>query len=201
MAVSLPHLGLPPTIVPLPDFDAGELAPVCEVLWQERFRVWSVSIERLDNLAELLAGFGRRAKIGVHGLTSVEQAGAAAAAGAAFVASAFLIPDLVTAVPHLPVILGGLTPTELLAGLGVGAAAVQVCPSEAFGTAMARALPSLLPHDSLIASGRMERYQAETWLGAGALAVCPSDLVSPDLVVAESLDGLRAKLQRWREGD
>jgi len=104
-------------------------------------------------------------------------------------------------VPGLPVILGGMTPSELLAGLDAGAAAVQLLPTDAFGTGFARSLPPMLPPGTLIANGRMERYQADIWMDAGALGVWPQDLLSPELVLAESLDGLRSKLQKWRLGD
>jgi len=53
----------------------------------------------------------------------------------------------------------------------------------------------------LIATGRLERYQAELWLEAGAAGVCPRELVGHELVSGDSLAGLRAKLQQWRLGD
>jgi len=197
----MPGLGAHSLIVSLPDFDLPDLVPAAEVLWQEGFRVWSVVFERLDDFPELQRRFGRRAKLGVHGVSEPEQLRTAAAAGAAFVAAPFLRPQLVDAVPGLPVILGGMTPSELLAGLDAGAAAVQLLPTDAFGTGFARSLPPMLPPGTLIANGRMERYQADIWMDAGALGVWPQDLLSSELVLAESLDGLRSKLQKWRLGD
>ena len=94
-----------------------------------------------------------------------------------------------------------MTPSELFAGLVAGAAAVQLLPTEAFGTAYARILPQLVSPGTLIATGRLERYQAELWLEAGAIAVWPSGLVSSSLASGESLDGLRVQLQQWRLND
>lgn len=201
MAPKLPALGMHSLIVSLPDFDLPDLVPACEVLWQEGLRVWAVSVARLDNLPELLRLFGRRATLGVHGVAEPEQVRAAAAAGVAFAASVFVRPKLVSAVPELPVILGGMTPSELVAGLDAGAAAVQMLPTDAYGTGYARSLPPMLPPGVLIATGRMERYQADIWKDAGALGVWPQDLLSSDLVLADGLDGLRVKLQKWRLGD
>ena len=138
MAPKLPALGMHSLIVSLPDFDLPDLVPDCEVLWQEGIRVWTVSVDRIDNLPELLRLFGRRAKLGVHGVMEPEQVRSAATAGALFAACDFLRPQLVDATPELPVILGGMTPTELLAGLDAGAAAVQLVPSDAFGSSLAR---------------------------------------------------------------
>lgn len=188
-------------IVSLPDVDLDDLVPACEVLCQEGFRLWSLPVARLDDLAGLLRLFGRRAKAGVHDLTTADQVVAAAAAGAAFAASAYLLPDLVAAAPELPVILGGLTPSELHAGMAAGAAGVQLVPTEAFGTAYARTLPELMKPAPLIATGRLERYQAELWLESGAVAVWPTSLVTATLASGESLDGLRVQLQQWRLND
>ena len=188
-------------IVSLPDIELDDLVPACEVLCQEGFRLWSVPVSRLDDLAGLLRLFGRRAKAGVHDVTEPGQVVAAAQAGAAFAASTFLLPELVDAHPGMPVILGGLTPSELHAGIATGAAGVQLVPTEAFGTAYARTLPELVRPAPLIATGRLERYQAELWLEAGAVAVWPSGLVTATIASEESLDGLRVQLQLWRLHD
>jgi 2-dehydro-3-deoxyphosphogluconate aldolase/(4S)-4-hydroxy-2-oxoglutarate aldolase len=198
VAVELPSLGPNRVIATLPDFDAETLLPVCEVMCQEGFTAWSLPIERLDALAEILAPFRRRARIGVHGVTAPAQVKRAAAAGAAFAASPYLLPTLVKAVPGFPVILGGMTPTELRAGLSAGAAAVQLYPAEAYGTSLAHSLPRLMRFPNLLASGQLESYQVRIWLEAGAIGAWPAELFSDDLVVADGLDRLRSRLQVWR---
>ena len=197
MATELPELGANRVIVELPDLAVGELVPVAEVLCQEGFGVWTLPSSRLDDLAELHRLFGRRARIGLREVADPATASAAAASGAALVMSNFLLPDLVQAAPELPVVLGGLTPSELRSGLEAGAAAVQLVPAEAFGTAYARVLPQVLGSERVIISGRVERYQAEMWLEQGGCAVCPRDLIDPDAILGDSLDGLREVLQRW----
>lgn len=196
----MPPLGPNRVIATLPDYDAETLLPACEVLCQEGFTAWSLPFDRLAALAEIIAPFKRRARIGVHGVTTPAQTRKAAQAGAAFVASPYLVPSLPKAVPELPVILGGMTPTELRAGLAAGAAAVQLFPAEAFGSSLSRSLPRLLRYPNLLASGRLESYQVRMWLEAGAIGAWPNELFSDDLVVAESLDGLRSRLQDWRLG-
>lgn len=200
MVPQLPDLGVHAVVVSLPDLDADELLPACEVLCQEGFTAWGVRMVQLPQLPALLRVFGRRARIGVQDATTPDDATAAARAGAAFVASPYLLPELVPAAQSLPVILGGMTPSELHAGMVAGAAAVQLVPSEAFGTSYARTLPALVEHP-LIASGRLERYQADLWLESGGIAVWPRQLVEPDAVLGDSLDDLRVTLQQWRLGD
>ncbi len=201
MVPELPDPGVHSVIIGLPDLDVDELVPACEVLCQEGFALWTVGPARLEQLPRLLGLFGRRARAGVHGVTEPAQVVAAAAAGAVLVMSDFLLADLVEAVPGFPVVLGGLTPSELRSGAVAGAAAVQLVPSEAFGTGYARVLPQVLAPWPVIASGRLERYQAEIWLESGGVAVCPRDLVGPDAVLGDSLDDFRVTLQHWRLGD
>jgi 2-dehydro-3-deoxyphosphogluconate aldolase / (4S)-4-hydroxy-2-oxoglutarate aldolase len=198
VATELPSLGPTRVIATLPDFDPGTLLPACEVLCQEGFTAWSIPVARLDELPDLLAPFRRRARIGVHGVTTPAQVKRAAEKGAAFVASPYLVPSLPKAVAGFPVILGGLTPSELRAGLAAGAAAVQLFPAEAYGTSLARSLPRLLGFPNLLASGRLESYQARIWLEAGAVGAWPHELFGDDLVVGDSLDRLRNRLQEWR---
>lgn len=201
MVPELPGLGLHSVIVGLPEVDADELVPACEVLCQEGFTLWTVAPTQLGQLSAVLGMFGRRARVGVRGVTEPAEVVAAASGGAAFAMSDFLLPALVEAVPGFPVVLGGLTPSELRAGAVAGAAAVQLVPSEAFGAGYLRILPQLLDERPVIASGKLERYQAELWLESGGLAVCPRDLVGPDAVLGETLDDLRVTLQHWRLGD
>jgi 2-dehydro-3-deoxyphosphogluconate aldolase/(4S)-4-hydroxy-2-oxoglutarate aldolase len=198
VATELPSLGPNRVIATLPDFDSETLLPACEVMCQEGFTAWSLPVGRLDALAEILSPFRRRARIGVHGVTTPAQVRRAAEAGAVFAASPYLLPTLVKAVPGFPVILGGLTPTELRAGLTAGAAAVQLFPAEAFGTSLSRSLPRLLGYPNLIASGRLESYQVRMWLEAGALGAWPHELFGDELVLADNLDRLRNRLQEWR---
>lgn len=201
MVPELPDPGLHKVIVGLPEVAADELVPACEVLCQEGFTLWTLGVTQLEQLPVLRGLFGRRARIGVHGVTEPAQIITAAAGGAVFAMSDFLLSDLPGAVPGFPVVLGGLTPSELRAGAVSGAAAVQLVPSEAFGTGYARILPNLLAGWPVIASGKLERYQAELWLEAGGVAVCPRELVGADAVSGDSLDGLRVALQHWRFGD
>ena len=200
MPRDLPNLDPHRVIVSLPDVELDEVVAICEVLCQEGFKAWAVTADRLPDLPALMRVYGRRARCGVSAVTTTSEIAEAETAGAAFAASDYLLPELVSPASELSVILGGLTPSELHAGALAGAAAVQIVPTEAFGTSYARTLPGMLP-GPLVAAGRLERYQAELWLDSGAIAVWPRDLIGTELITGDSLDGLRVKLQHWRLGD
>ncbi len=183
----------------LPDVDADIMIAACEVMWEEGLRAWSVPVGRLDLVQALRSPFGRRALIGVHGVTRVSEGTAAVAAGARFVAAPWIVDGLVEAAGELPVILGGLTPSELVAAAAAGAAAVQVLPVEALPFSYASALPSLVGDDiALIATGDLSREEASEWLDGGAVGVWTTGLASPEAVTDLDLDRLRVECQAWQ---
>lgn len=201
VVIELPSLGARRVIASLPEFDVDDLLPACEMLCQEGFSAWALPWERRDEIAPLAAVFGRRARIGVSGVTTAAQVSAAVEAGAAFAACDFQLPRLVKAVTGFPVVLGGFTPTELRAGIEAGAAAVQLIPADAFDADYARALPRMLGYPPLIVSGALRRGLAAVWLESGAVGVWPDSLANDGLIVASSLDGLRGELTLWHLDD
>ena len=198
MAVALPDFGPHRVIVSLPSADTDDLVAACEVLWQERLRTWALPVAQLDQLAALRALFGRRATFGVAGLTSATQAAPAIDAGAAFLAAPRAVPGLGAAGMVVPVILGGLTPSELMVAHELGATAVQVVPCEALEAAYAAALPKLVDGVPIIATGELTPESARNWLAGGAVGVWTTGLATRDRVADVDLDGLRAACRPWQ---
>ncbi len=190
-----------PVLVNLPPADLSGLLPACEILCQEGFTHWSLPVDRIDELAALRAGFGRRSWVGIHGVTDTDQMLRGAEAGAAWVSTDLLLPRLVGAVSGLPVILGGLTPTELQAGLDAGAAAVALRPAEAFGADYPPAVAAMLGHPALLVAGRVKRARAAHWLDSGILAVWPDVFIEDYFATDSELGALRAEIQLWRVDD
>jgi 2-dehydro-3-deoxyphosphogluconate aldolase / (4S)-4-hydroxy-2-oxoglutarate aldolase len=182
-------------VVALPSASADELASACEVLAQERLRCWTVPAERVDQLPALAERFPHRALLGVHGVRRDAEAVAAVEAGAAFVLSPVARASLVHAV-EVPVILGGMTPTEIDKALGDGAAAVAVVPADVQGSFLARALVGMFPGAPPIPSGALERFQVEEWLRLGALAAHLSGLITDSS--RTNLGELRSLVRGWR---
>lgn len=168
-------------IVEFPSGLAGWMG-ACEVLLQEGLSAWAVPAGDDELLASALRTFGRRARIGVRGVRTPDQAAAASRLGAHFITATVAEPRLLEAAGETPIALGALTPNEVHYALGIGAASVQVVPADAFGMNYSRALVDLFPGVNLLASGRFERWQADMWLGAGAAAVC----LAPALLFADA---------------
>jgi 2-dehydro-3-deoxyphosphogluconate aldolase/(4S)-4-hydroxy-2-oxoglutarate aldolase len=109
--------------------------------------------------------------------------------------SPFADPELVEAAGSTPMVLGALTPSEVDQAVRAGAAGVQVIPCDAMGTLYARVLPAMFPGVPLIAAGRLERFQAEMWLDAGAVAVMPLGQITTAHVTEPDLAELRRRCQ------
>ncbi|HMQ38021.1 MAG TPA: bifunctional 4-hydroxy-2-oxoglutarate aldolase/2-dehydro-3-deoxy-phosphogluconate aldolase, partial [Micropruina sp.] len=185
-------------IVELPAGDPDDLIAAGEVLIQEGLAAWTLPFDRHAELGRLRAVFGRRARLGVSDLRTTEQLEAASGAGADLLLTPFAEPALVEAAGEIPVVLGGLTPSEVARALSLGPAAVQVIPCDALGSLYARTLTAMFPEQPLIATGKLERFQCEMWLEAGALAVCPAGAIGPDDIAEPDLAELRHRCQGYR---
>jgi len=116
-------------------------------------------------LPEVLVGAGTVIEPG--------QLDAACSAGAQFLMSPHLDPDIVAqaterGVPFLP---GALTPTEIHAAWRAGAPCVKVFPAAQLGPRYLAAIRVPLPHIPLLATGGVTTANLHEWLDAGAVAL------------------------------
>jgi 2-dehydro-3-deoxyphosphogluconate aldolase/(4S)-4-hydroxy-2-oxoglutarate aldolase len=114
-------------------------------------------------------------RVGGGTIRTVEQLHACVDAGAAFLVSPHLDPDLVRAgvARGVPVIPGALTPSEILRAMALGAAAVKLFPvSSVGGLAHVRAILEPVPDARLVVSGEVLLPEVAGYLAAGAWAAC-----------------------------
>lgn len=164
-------------VVELPRSGVDDWVVLAEVLLQEGLGAWALPPELLPLAPEILALYGFRARVGASGVTDAAGVRAAVDAGLHFVLAPVSDPELVTAAGDVPLVGGAMTPSEVAAAVRGGAEAVVVAPADVLGTAYARALPPLFPGVGIVPSGRLERYQCEMWLDAGAAACVVSDVI------------------------
>jgi 2-dehydro-3-deoxyphosphogluconate aldolase/(4S)-4-hydroxy-2-oxoglutarate aldolase len=153
-----------------------------------------------DNVLDALrAASGAGYCAGVGTVVEREQAEAAIEAGARFVVSPAVRPQIVD-VCHaagVPVILGAMTPTEVLAVADAGADAVKVFPASVGGTGFVKALRSVFPQLLLMPSGGVTISNAVSFLDAGASAVfAGSDLASGAEIAAGRHDDIGERARR-----
>jgi 2-dehydro-3-deoxyphosphogluconate aldolase/(4S)-4-hydroxy-2-oxoglutarate aldolase len=127
----------------------------------------------IERLPKLLAQFGDAADIGIGTVTGVAQLTAAVDAGAHYLVTPITDPDLVEVANRagVPIVPGGLTPTELFAAWRAGAAAVKIFPASQVGPGYLTDLRGPFPDIAAVPSGGVDLEGAAAWLHAGAAAV------------------------------
>jgi len=136
----------------------------------------------IDVLRELKQQYGATLLLGSGTVTTAKEADATIEAGAEFVVSPSLHPDVIAATKaagklSIP---GALTPTEAITAHRAGADYVKIFPCSAVGGApYLKALLAPFPFLKLIPTGGVTLQTAENYLKAGARALgVGSDLVN-----------------------
>jgi 2-dehydro-3-deoxyphosphogluconate aldolase / (4S)-4-hydroxy-2-oxoglutarate aldolase len=147
----------------------------------------------IDWLPKLLAQFGDAADIGVGTVTDGRQLTAAVEAGAHYLVTPITDPDLIEAANRagVPIVPGGLTPTELFAAWRAGAAAVKIFPANQVGPGYLNDLRGPFPGIAAVPSGGVDLQGAVAWLRAGAAAVSVGGPLLGDALRGGDLDALR----------
>ena len=141
----------------------------------------------IDLLRDLKHEYGSDLLLGSGTVTTPEEAAATIAAGAEFVVSPSLHPDVIEVTrEHGKVsIPGALTPTEVITAWRAGADYVKIFPCSAMGGASyLKSLLAPFPHLMLIPTGGVTLQTAESFLNAGARALD----VGSDLVNLQAID-------------
>lgn len=165
--------------------------------------------DALSVIAEIGERYGDRLVLGAGTVRTPQQAAEAVDAGARFLVSPGTTDELAHAMlaTGVPVLLGALTPSEVMHVAALGAHAVKVFPASLGGPAYLRALRAPFPDVPFVPTGGVNASNLAEWLQAGALAVgAGGELCSTaDLAAgrfSEVEDRARAfaeVVSRWRE--
>jgi len=136
----------------------------------------------IDLLRELKREYGDKLLLGSGTVTTADQAQATIDAGAEFVVSPSLHPEVISATKRNKKVScpGALTPTEAITAWNAGADYVKIFPCSAVGGASyLKALLAPFPHLKLIPTGGVTLQTASSFIQAGARALgVGSDLVN-----------------------
>lgn len=127
----------------------------------------------LEAISELCSTLPGSVAVGAGTVLDAAQARAAIAAGATFLVSPAVCPDVIAAgneagVPSLP---GAFTPTEILTAWRAGAAAVKLFPAASVGPDYLKLVRGPLADIPLVPTGGVRVADAASYLRAGAVAV------------------------------
>jgi 2-dehydro-3-deoxyphosphogluconate aldolase / (4S)-4-hydroxy-2-oxoglutarate aldolase len=127
----------------------------------------------VDLIAELSATLPRTCVVGAGTVVGARTAVDVIRAGAAFVVSPVLQPDVMAACrdADVAVVPGCFSPTEILSAAAAGADIVKVFPATSLGPSFIRDVRAPLPELKLMPTGGVTRQNAGDWIRAGAVAI------------------------------
>ncbi len=135
----------------------------------------------LEAIGELTAKVGARALIGVGTVLDAATARAAINAGAEFVVSPMMRPEIaeVCGDADRPVMLGAFTPTEAQAAHEAGSDFIKIFPADALGPSYIKAILAPLRHLRIIPTGIAKPEDVGAFIKAGCVAVGLGSLLIP----------------------
>ena len=173
MSADATVLGSSPLLAILRFHDGGEVLGAVDALVRGGVELFEITIDTPGALeaVERTASSGRT--VGVGTVLSAEQVRASAAAGARFVVSPGLIPEVVEVARSLGLepMPGVFTATEIIEATAAGARVMKVFPASCGGPSYLRALRGPFPAAALVPTGGVRLDQIRAYLEAGATAV------------------------------
>jgi 2-dehydro-3-deoxyphosphogluconate aldolase/(4S)-4-hydroxy-2-oxoglutarate aldolase len=153
------------------------------------------ALAAISTLAAVATDLGLAAGAGT--VLSIAAAERAIGAGASFLVTPHTDSALVRwcAERGVPVLPGGLSPTEILTAWEAGASAVKLFPAVAVGPAYIALLRGPFPDIPLVPTGGVTADTAGAWIAGGALAVGLGGWLIGD----GEANGVRARARRVKE--
>jgi len=145
---------------------------------------------------------GPRGNVGAGTVTSMQGLDLALEAGASFIVTPVVLPEVIRACVErgVPVMPGAMTPTEIFTAWNLGASLVKVFPADQLGPGHLRAVKAPFPEIQLMPTGgvTVETLPAFRDAGADAFGV-GSPLFDPRQVAAGNWDWFRQRASRFCE--
>jgi len=178
-------------IIPIIRASSGDVAmPVAEALLQGGLPVTEITLtvpNAIDAIRAVAKRFAGKLLVGAGTVTDAETAKRAMDAGAEFIVTPSLLPEVIEAAHRasVPVLPGALTPTEVFEAHRLGGDMVKVFPVQSVGgAAYLRALRGPFPDIPLVPTGGVTLENVAEMFKAGAAAVG----VGTELIPKDALD-------------
>jgi 2-dehydro-3-deoxyphosphogluconate aldolase / (4S)-4-hydroxy-2-oxoglutarate aldolase len=142
----------------------------------------------LEVIRQISPKLGSRAIVGVGTVLDAQTAQRAVDAGAQFVVSPIMRPEIakVARAADRPVMLGAFTPTEAQAAYEAGSDFVKIFPADALGAKFIKAILAPLPHLRIIPTGIAKPEDVTAFIQAGCVGVGLGSLLVPRQALRES---------------
>jgi 2-dehydro-3-deoxyphosphogluconate aldolase / (4S)-4-hydroxy-2-oxoglutarate aldolase len=138
--------------------------------------------------------------LGLGTVLDAETARAGIAAGARFIVTPGIRPEVIKACNQLgvPILSGAFTPTEVAAAADLGADVIKIFPAEFFGPGYIKALRAVFPQLKFLPTGGVTPKTLPEFLKAGAFAAAAgSALVDPAALKAKDWPAITARAREF----
>jgi len=139
----------------------------------------------LKVIADVCRVFGDKVLAGVGSILDAKTAQAAVEAGAEYVITPVLKPEVIAYCNRAgkPIFSGSYTPTEAQTAHELGADFIKIFPADGLGPKYIQAIRGPLPHLKIVPTGGVDVNTAGDFIKAGCVAVAAgSSLVSKDIL-------------------
>lgn len=143
---------------------------------------------------------GPRGNVGAGTVTTIEELDQALAAGASFIVTPAVIPEVIQAcvLRKVPVMPGAMTPTEVLMASKLGAKIVKIFPADQLGPGHIKALKAPFPQIQLMPTGGVTVATLPEFKQAGADAFgVGGSMFDPKQVAAGNWEFFREQAARF----
>jgi len=188
---------LDPGIVAILRADSpDQLISVCEALVKggvTGIEVTMTTPGAIEVIAAVTRKFGDQILMGVGTVLDTETCRAAILAGAQFVVTPVLLPDVIRMCNRYakPIACGAYTPTEAFTAHEQGADFVKIFPADQLGTTYIKNILAPLPMLRVIPTGGVTADTAGSFIAAGCAALAAgSSLVSKEALKNKDWDGI-----------
>lgn len=154
----------------------------------------------LDIIAAVKKELGNKILLGAGTVLDTETARAAILAGAEFIVTPTVNPEVIKLCNRYSKVImpGGFTPTEVLTAWDAGADIVKVFPAEIGGPALLKAIAGPLPQVRLLPTGGVTLETLPSFIKAGACAVgLGSALVEAKAVESGDMARIRSLAEQY----
>jgi len=154
----------------------------------------------LDIISAVKRELGDRILLGAGTVLDTETARAAILAGAEFIVTPTVNPDVIRLCNRYSKVImpGGFTPTEVLTAWEAGADIVKVFPADVGGPSFLKAIHGPMPHIRLLPTGGVDLETLPAFVKAGACAVgLGSALVEKQAVESGDMNRIRTLAEQY----
>jgi len=140
--------------------------------------------------------------VGAGTILTRDQVREAVDAGARFLVSPCVLPEVIDAAHELevPVIPGAFTPTEIYSAYSLGANIVKIFPAVKFGPEYLKAVRGPLPNIPIMPTSGVDASNVAEWFRAGAVAVgAVGSVFDPALIQQSNWDELTKRARAFIE--